>query len=229
MKLFTLSPLYYVLLLSLILSPATLLAKQNETNNNHAKKILYTYLSQLQSISASFTQKTISQNGNTISQSFGSLWLKKDQLRFETKKPLKQIILVHQNDYELIEPDLRQISYGHLNSQQMQSFAQILTSPAILLHQSITVTYKLAHDGKKQFHISWNTQKTNNKIINQLTISLNKSSLKALSWIDPLQQTTTLTLRPNNNNNNNTTITAELFNYRPPKNWQIINLSSKRQ
>jgi outer membrane lipoprotein-sorting protein len=180
------------------------------------KKKLVFYLHQNQPMHAHFTQTIISKQGSFISKASGQIWLQHYQLRFLIQKPFQQIILLQQHHFQLIEPQLKQVTQGTINHQITQSFAQILATPETLYNQPCKVTLI---PETHTFQIHWPPSKKSN--IHALTLTFNQpNTLDTISWQDPFQHKTTLTFH---HVQQPKMIAAHLFTFKAPKDWAIIN------
>ena len=88
------------------------------------------YLSQMDGVVSSFVQTISDPSGTVVERSVGQLHLQKPQVRWEVSEPFPQVILLgHERDLRIYDPDLEQVTERLLG----EDWAQV---PLALLTQS---------------------------------------------------------------------------------------------
>lgn len=97
-------------------------------------------MSALDGMRADIVQK-IYANGVVLEESQGTMALAKPNLRWQIDTPLPQVILVRQNELQIYDEDLAQLTIRDWTDAQNETPADVLMEPARLLSGDYSVTY----------------------------------------------------------------------------------------
>ena len=165
----------YIIFACIFLMPSVTLSSQKDDEEQ-----LQSWLKQISSFEAKFTQSTYDQHQGLISKGSGSLQYKRPNLvRWITDYPVEQHIIINGQNIWVYDPDLEQVLVDNYSS------ASLSTSPLFVLMDTggdlitlYSIQRSLDEDKKTNFKL---TAKTQSESIREIDISFLAGSLKSLS------------------------------------------------
>lgn len=215
-------------------APAVNTANSNKTSESAAAASLNQYLSRLGSLQASFVQTTQATNKTAprpmanqglksthLNQKFtGTMQVKRPgQFRWETTSPSKQLIVTSGNTVWIYDPDLEQAVRQNLDDQVGNTPALLLSGQSATIMKSFRVTQPKASE---PFFVLY--PKADDGVFESLGIRFSSTSSgqgapSQMILKDSLGQQTTINF---SNVKLNPTLSANAFNFVPPKGTDVI-------
>ncbi len=200
-----------ILILICLLTSVSIVAAQKPSAANQLEGLLNTFTT----LQAQFTQITQDQQHNIVQQTQGSVMLMRPgRFRWETTKPMHQIVIANGNTLWVYDVDLQQAT--------KQIMKHNAIDPAILLSgnvndllQQFTVTM-IPHHGVTVFQL---TPKKPNPAFHSVAVAFRDDTLSSMQIYNNLNQTsifdfTDVTL--------NAHLSPDLFHFTPPKNVSVL-------
>ncbi|AQZ95694.1 outer membrane lipoprotein chaperone LolA [Halopseudomonas phragmitis] len=175
------------LLAGVCLAAMPLLAQADDQAK--AAERLNQLLSQAQTLTANFSQMTLSSNGASLQETTGSMTLKRPgKFRWHTDPPLEQLLVSDGRQVWLYDPDLMQVT--------VQEMDQRLThTPALLLSGDVSTL-------QDNFEIAWTeggsvvdftlTPKAADTLFETLRLSFRDGLINDMQMSDPIGQRTNI-------------------------------------
>ncbi len=139
------------------------------------------FFTQLESLSANFTQKTYSENNTLIGVTSGQLVFNRPrQLKWYTNTPNEQILLLNDNQLWLIDIELEQAS--------LQSIQDLSQSPLYWLLNKPSLDVDVPKFSHQYDGVSWYQTHDNSSKAQQLNFGFENQILKAISLKNALEQ-----------------------------------------
>jgi len=174
-------------------------------------------LANLQSYSANFKETVLGEKKHVISESFGTMALvRPGHFRWDTTKPTAQKIIADGHRLYIYDIDLAQVTIKKLD------VAHLGDSPALLLaaHQNLNEKYHIQNcttTSGKCFEL---TPKSTQSDFKHIVIFTDVDNvIDAMRLVDSLGQETNIQF---SHIKMNPTLSATLFQFKPPKNVDVI-------
>jgi len=177
--------------------------------------ILQSQLSSFHSMTADFKQVVTSANGVVLQKSSGTMEIMRPgKFRWNTLKPLRQLIVTDGKKVWIYEPDLQQVTIRPLDNSVGQTPALLLTSAHVFLEKNFNI--ETVKNKKSQFKL---TPKDNNEMFNAITLSFKNNVLAQMKLENQLGQDTMLIF---SNVKINPKLNAQSFSFKIPKDIDVI-------
>ena len=175
-------------------------------------KQLMTILASIHTFSANFQQKIISTQGRVLQTSTGKVAIQRPgKLRWETITPSPQLIITNNNRAWIYDKGLEQVIIKKLKRGIGNIPAMLLTHPTVTLLRQ----YKIKQV-KQSFIL---TPKNSQKLFSKIILNFKNTTLKSMSLIDALGQTTVVQFVKIREN---IPLNPDLFHFKPPAGVDII-------
>lgn len=178
---------------------------------------LKTFIQEAKTVRAIFSQTLLDKDGRTIQESSGTMLFERpDKFRWTYEKPYEQLIVGDGDKVWFYDQDLDQVTVRQLD-------LAIGSSPAALLAGSASIeeNFKLVELGRND-GIEWleATPKNNGSTFEIIQLGFSSEGiLKIMALRDNFGQTTLLTF---SNLVKNPDLPADLFNFTPPDDADVI-------
>jgi outer membrane lipoprotein carrier protein len=178
---------------------------------------LNTFIQEAKTVRAIFSQTLLDKDGRTIQESSGTMLFERpDKFRWTYEKPYEQLIVGDGDKVWFYDQDLDQVTVRQLD-------LAIGSSPAALLAGSASIeeNFKLVELGRND-GIEWleATPKNNDSTFEIIQLGFSSEGiLKIMALRDNFGQTTLLTF---SNLVKNPDLPADLFNFTPPDDADVI-------
>lgn len=178
---------------------------------------LNTFIQEAKTVRAIFSQTLLDKDGRTIQESSGTMLFERpDKFRWTYEKPYEQLIVGDGDKVWFYDQDLDQVTVRQLD-------LAIGSSPAALLAGSASIeeNFKLVELGRND-EIEWleATPKNNDSTFEIIQLGFSSEGiLKIMALRDNFGQTTLLTF---SNLVKNPDLPADLFNFTPPDDADVI-------
>lgn len=199
----------------------------NETDikqNAGAAKELATKLQKLLSLQGGFEQTLVDEDGELLQQSSGTFILNRDgQYRWETTQPFEQLLLGDNEEVQLYDPDLEQLTIRKLKAEEKNTPLTLLTGQV----SDIQKLYIVKRSEKVAEQLLQFTLLPRDAANNIKSLSISFSLLKAQSSkpksvdvIDGLGQRTSINLIDTRWNE---VLRRDAFDFKVPEGTDLIN------
>jgi len=169
-------------------------------------------LNNIKTYRATFSQTVKDDTGQTIQQSEGDMALAKPmRFRWETFKPVKQLIVLDGKRVWIYDIDLEQVSVRPLALENQSSPAFFLSSKHKIAEQYQLKSYK-----NQRFIL---TPRNKQAKFQRIVLQFAGEALSEMQMVDPLGQTTTLTLKSTHINQK---LSPKLFQFKAPAGVDVI-------
>ena len=202
-----------LLLCACVLAMPTMAA---DTDQESAAKRLNELLSAANTMSATFSQMTLSSNGSSLQETTGQVTLQRPGMfRWHTDAPLEQVLVSNGKKIWLYDPDLEQVT--------IQALDQRLThTPALLLSVDVSTS-------SENFSISWQegstvddfvlSPKASDTMFETLRLSFRDGVINDMQLNDPIGQRTNILFQGVKLNE---PVDAGQFNFTIPEGVDVI-------
>ncbi|MBA6421139.1 outer membrane lipoprotein chaperone LolA [Pseudomonas sp. 5Ae-yellow] len=202
-----------LLLCACVLAMPTMAA---DTDQESAAKRLNELLSAANTMSATFSQMTLSSNGSSLQETTGQVTLQRPGMfRWHTDAPLEQVLVSNGKKIWLYDPDLEQVT--------IQALDQRLThTPALLLSGDVSTL-------SENFSISWQegstvddfvlSPKASDTMFETLRLSFRDGVINDMQLNDPIGQRTNILFQGVKLNE---PVDAGQFNFTIPEGVDVI-------
>ena len=202
-----------LLLCACVLAMPTMAA---DTDQESAAKRLNELLSAANTMSATFSQMTLSSNGSSLQETTGQVTLQRPGMfRWHTDAPLEQVLVSNGKKIWLYDPDLEQVT--------IQALDQRLThTPALLLSGDVSTL-------SENFSISWQegstvddfvlSPKASDTMFETLRLSFRDGVINDMQLNDPIGQPTNILFQGVKLNE---PVDAGQFNFTIPEGVDVI-------
>lgn len=193
-----------------ILNPSLIIAA--ETPN----AILQAKLNNIQQMTANFSQR-ITAKGHEISRSYGNMALERPgHLRWETKKPMEQLIIADGKKLWVYDIDLEQVTVKKQTNNLSDTAALFLSNYDHAATNAFKVSFT-QQNAEETYHLQAKAKKEN---FHEIWLIFKDNILYTIKIIDQLGQHTTINF---NKIVVNHKLAANLFQFTPPKNVDLLN------
>ncbi len=181
-------------------------------------------LAALHSMKANFTQTILDNHGKTVQQSNGNMaLLRPGKFRWETKKPIPQLIIANGTKLWIFDPDLEQVTIRALHQATGES-------PALLLSQensSIDKDYLVKVAAKKGSKLTWYvlTPRAEDSVFAAVEMGFNSDSLQEMRLQDHLGHSTHIVFK---DMKSNVDLPEALFVFKKTANIDIIDETKRK-
>lgn len=173
------------------------------------------YLRNISTLTTSFQQNIHDDSGKLLQSSSGVMYLKRPKLfRFETKSPVKQLIVADGTKLWIYDPDLEQVAVKSLREAIVNTPALLLTGDLSSFQRDYNIQYFKEMD-KEVFLLSPTRERT----FKSIKFVFENEQLKQMIMLDQLDQKTQIDFL---NLILNKPISDKLFHFVPPKGVDII-------
>ena len=197
------------LITSLLLLPLWVMA---ETAANELAQTL----SQLKSMQANFSQVVRTEEGREIQKSSGSMALSRPgKFRWDTTKPMRQLIVADGKKLWVYDPDLEQVTVSSLASEIGQSPALFLSG----YDENALKSYGIKANKNRRQIIYTLTPKSDNADFRYVQLTFQGLKLTQMRLVDSLGQVTNLEF---SRLRTNVDLDPGLFRFEPPAGVDVI-------
>lgn len=180
---------------------------------NKAVDQLSQKLKHMSSLSADFSQQTISNRGQVLQTISGSLEvMKENRLRWQTEPPFEQLVVADGHDVWVFDRDLEQVTVRAMDN----SFQE---TPALLLSgdvEQIADEFSVTAISEEIFNL---IPKDDSQLFEKLTLIFDRDILQTLTIFDVTGQYTLIEF---NDPQINLTLPVERFQFTPPAGVDVI-------
>lgn len=178
-------------------------------------------LNNVKTMQASFNQTIYDNYGKAIQSSQGSMSMERPgKFRWEVKKPIPQVIIANQNKLWIYDPDLEQVTIRKLERATGDA-------PALLLSHvdaELDKNYAVKADPSKGTQWFVLIPKNKDSMFEQIKLGFDKQQIQEMQLKDHLDHSTNIKFT---NIKTNIAVSAALFNFKPPKNTDVIDETKK--
>lgn len=180
-----LSALVATLVVALSFSNA-LLAEDKDGSATELASLLKSY----ETYQADFIQIVVSENGNNVQETRGSLKAKRPGLFYwETRAPLSQFIVSDGASVEVYDPDLEQVTVHNLDDRVQNTPALLLSGEVDNLEETYSVSGRQVSDDTREFTLE---PKNEDSLFVSLRLTFFKNELQEMRMQDSLSQLSVL-------------------------------------
>lgn len=182
-------------LLAFCMASLSLLVNAGEVAPETATKKLNEYLSELQSMEASFEQWVTDAKQNALQHVTGTMWIQRPgQFRWDTNDPYPQKIVSDGQELWIYDEDLEQATKKVLDKQLGNTPALLLSGDPGKISESFTVTgYLFDETGEWRFDMR---PKDKDVMFTLLRVHFYQNHLRDMYLEDSLGQTTRIEFKP---------------------------------
>jgi outer membrane lipoprotein carrier protein len=183
---------------------------------------LATLLNSVRTMRADFSQTIVDNHGKAIQQSFGTMALQRPgKFRWEVKKPIPQVIIANQTRIWIYDPDLEQVTIRSLNKTAGESPALLLSNDNAQINNDFSVKSMPATAGWNWFSL---TPKMADSMFANIQMGFFNNQIREMHLQDHLGHTTQVKFT---SAKTNMVLSANLFQFSPPKNVDVIDETKK--
>ena len=143
----------------------------------------------LDGVVARFSQSVVNAQGIVIEESAGTLYLRKPDFRWDVDAPFPQIIIAREDELQLYDPDLEQVTLRTLSGSLDEAPLALLTRTGIELNQHFDVVELGTEAGLVQFELY---PLARDALFQQLRLQFQNGALAGLIIFDHVGQRTTI-------------------------------------
>ena len=207
-----------IIILIVLLCPGLVLAST-------AADQLNARLANITSLTANFSQAVTSEDGAPMQNSKGKLAiLRPGKFRWETLKPMHQILITNSAKLWVYEPDLEQVTIRHLSQNVAETPLLLLTEKNIVLQNEFKVMTGPAK-GSSQLVQYTLLPLHKNQNFSRVIVSFKGKALSGLQLVNQLGQKTNIRLT---HVRLNPSLSNKLFTFIPPKGVDIVDMTKKK-
>ncbi|WP_100640568.1 outer membrane lipoprotein chaperone LolA [Marinobacter salexigens] len=165
---------------------SSLMAANKESSAAELASLLRSY----ETYQADFIQIVVSENGNNVQETRGSLKAKRPGLFYwETRAPLSQFIASNGETVEVYDPDLEQVTVHNLDDQVQTTPALLLSGEVDNLEETYRVSGRKISDDTREFTLE---PKSEDSLFVSLRLTFFKDELQEMRMQDSLSQLSVL-------------------------------------
>ncbi|MGO1501714.1 MAG: outer membrane lipoprotein chaperone LolA [Marinobacter sp.] len=184
MQQFSLKPLLAVVVAFLFSS--TLMAADKENSAAELATVLTSY----ETYQADFIQIVVSEDGNKVQETRGSLKAKRPGLFYwETRGPMSQFVVSNGSSVEVYDPDLEQVTVHNLDDRVQTTPALLLSGEVDNLEETYRVSSRQVSDDTREFTLE---PKSEDSLFVSLQLTFFKNELQEMRMQDSLSQLSVL-------------------------------------
>ena len=173
-------------------------------------------LSAAQTITADFSQMTLSSNGASMQETQGTLEVKRPGMfRWHTNPPLEQELVSDGKKIWLYDPDLEQVTIQQLDQRMSHTPALLLSGDVSTIEESFTISWN--QGGTVEDFVL--QPKDNGSMFDNLRLSFRDGMLNDMQMSDPVGQRTNILFR---NVNMNPQLPDSRFTFEIPEGVDVI-------
>jgi outer membrane lipoprotein carrier protein len=177
---------------------------------------LNSFLNDVKTVQADFSQTVMDANQETLQESAGSMLIQRpSRFRWNYKKPYEQVIISDGQRVWLYDMDLEQVTVNEVDT-ALQNTPAILLSGNKPINENFNVTEIGSKDGLEWVEMY---PKEAAGTFEKMLLGFSEDNLQIMQLIDSLGQTTTLIF---NNIIKNHDIDADVFKFVPPEGVDVI-------
>ncbi|MFP3978370.1 MULTISPECIES: outer membrane lipoprotein chaperone LolA [Marinobacter] len=151
---------------------------------------LASLLKSYETYQADFIQIVVSENGNNVQETRGSLKAKRPGLFYwETRAPLSQFIVSDGSSVEVYDPDLEQVTVHNLDDRVQNTPALLLSGEVDNLEETYRVSGRQVSDDTREFTLE---PKNEDSLFVSLRLTFFKNELQEMRMQDSLAQLSVL-------------------------------------
>lgn len=181
-------------------------------------------LNALHTMRASFTQKVVDNHGKVLQQSSGQMSLERPgRFRWETKKPVPQVVVANGSKLWIYDPDLEQVTIRTLKHAAGETPALLLSDVNAVLDKDFGITQM--EKGEQGWHWFTLTPKGKDNMFATIQLAFENGKVRQMKLQDHLGHATIIQF---DHVESNMSLSPALFNFKPPKNADVINEAQQR-
>lgn len=178
---------------------------------------LSSLLASVQTMRADFTQSVFDNHGKKMQSSKGQMAMQRPgKFRWEIKKPTPQTIVANTAKLWIYDPDLEQVTVRTLKQATGETPAMLLSRKDTALDKDFTIQ---ENQGQS---LRWFilTPKQKDNMFSSILLGFNGNQIREMKFEDHLGHTTVIHF---DKVEMNAALSSALFNFKPPKNVDVIN------
>jgi outer membrane lipoprotein carrier protein len=174
-------------------------------------------LSNFNNVTANFNQVVKNSAGVILQKSSGVMALQRPgKFRWDTKKPLRQLIITDGGKVWIYEPDLQQVTIRKLDKSVGQTPVLLLTSPDIYLQQNFIISKLPKKQATESFQLM---PKNKNETFDKIILTFKNNIIFQMILSNQLGQYTILNF---SNVSRSSKLKSKLFKFTIPKGIDVI-------
>lgn len=182
----------------------------------HAAARLNELLSKARTITADFSQMTLSSNGANMQDTTGTMVVKRPGMfRWHTNPPLEQELVSNGETIWLYDPDLMQVTVQKMDQRLTHTPALLLSGDVSTLQENFTIA--LTEGGNVLDFVL--TPKANDSMFDSLRLSFRDGIINDMQMSDPVGQRTNILFQ---NVQLNPDVDTDLFTFDIPDGVDVI-------
>ncbi|UAW96901.1 outer membrane lipoprotein chaperone LolA [Halopseudomonas nanhaiensis] len=182
----------------------------------HAAARLNELLSKARTITADFSQMTLSSNGANMQDTTGTMVVKRPGMfRWHTNPPLEQELVSNGETIWLYDPDLMQVTVQKMDQRLTHTPALLLSGDVSTLQENFTIA--LTEGGNVLDFVL--TPKANDSMFDSLRLSFRDGVINDMQMSDPVGQRTNILFQ---NVQLNPSVDKDLFTFDIPDGVDVI-------
>lgn len=173
-------------------------------------------LSSVQTMRADFTQHVFDNHGKKMQSAKGQMAMERPgKFRWEIKKPTPQTIVANTAKLWIYDPDLEQVTVRTLKHAAGET-------PAMLLTQNTALDKDFTIQENQGQNLRWFilTPKQKDNMFSSILLGFNGNQIREMKFEDHLGHVTVIHF---DKVEMNASLSSALFNFKPPKNADVIN------
>lgn len=175
-------------------------------------------LTGMRSMQASFSQSIVDKKGKVVQQSTGRMALQRPgQFRWDTQRPVKQLIVTNGKRLWIYDPDLDQVTIRNLSKAAGATPAMLLSSENIALDKEFVVQAMNNGSSILQWYVL--TPRNKNSSVAVLKLGFANQTIREMKLQDHLGHATAIQF---SNAKLNAPLSASLFTFKPPARVDVI-------
>ena len=187
-----------------------------ETDQASAAKRLNELLSAANTMSATFSQMTLSSNGSSLQETTGQVTLQRPGMfRWHTDAPLEQVLVSNGEKIWLYDPDLEQVTIQALDQRLTHTPALLLSGDVSTLAENFSITWQEG-SSVDDFVLS---PKASDSMFDTLRLSFRDGVINDMQLNDPIGQRTNILFQGVKLNES---VDASQFNFAIPEGVDVI-------
>ncbi len=191
-------------------------ALANEAEQKNAAKRLNELLSAANTMSATFSQMTLSSNGSSLQETTGQVTLQRPGMfRWHTDAPLEQVLVSNGEKIWLYDPDLEQVTIQKLDQRLTHTPALLLSGDVSTLAENFSISWKEG-SSVDDFVLS---PKASDSMFETLRLSFREGVINDMQLNDPIGQRTNILFQGVKLNQ---PVDASQFNFTAPDGVDVI-------
>jgi len=191
-------------------------ALADDAEQKNAAKRLNELLSAANTMSATFSQMTLSSNGSSLQETTGQVTLQRPGMfRWHTDAPLEQVLISNGEKIWLYDPDLEQVTIQKLDQRLTHTPALLLSGDVSTLAENFSINWKEG-SAVDDFVLS---PKVSDSMFETLRLSFRNGVINDMQLNDPIGQRTNILFQGVKLNQ---PVDASQFNFQVPDGVDVI-------